>query len=78
MRNLYGLLALIMGLAGIFLMTTEYGAAGLISMCFMGGFLYRGQMPEEHKEIRTQLDISQLNDEMADTALSDWKKAQLD
>ena len=78
MRNLYGLLALVMGLVGIFLMTTEYGAAGLISMCFMGGFLYRGQMPVEHKEIKAQLDISQLNEEMADTALSDWKKAQLD
>ena len=78
MRNLYGLLSLIMGLAGIFFLTDGHGAAGILLMCFMGGFLYRGQLTEIEMVRKSKLDTSSFNDEQADAVLLDWEKAQRD
>lgn len=75
MRNIYGLMALIMGLGGMYGITHEQGGIGLLLMVAMGISIYKGQLPQ--KEVR-QLDISQLAAEQADSALADWEKARTD
>jgi len=75
MRNIYGLLALIMGLAGIYGLGNGYKIEGLLLLAAMGICIYKGQRPQ--KEVH-KLDISQLADAQADLALADWEKAQTD
>ncbi|SHK54963.1 TM2 domain-containing protein [Selenomonas ruminantium] len=75
MRNICGLLALILGIGGIYCLTNDYGAAGLLMLVGMGASIYRGQLPQ--KVVR-KLDVSQLADAQADSALEDWEKARLD
>ncbi len=75
MRNICGLLALILGIGGIYCLTSDYDAAGLLMLVGMGASIYRGQLPQ--KVVR-KLDVSQLADAQADSALEDWEKARLD
>lgn len=75
MRNICGLLALILGIGGIYCLTNDYDAAGLLMLVGMGAGLYRGQLPQ--KVVR-KLDVSQLAEAQADSALEDWEKARLD
>ena len=75
MRNVYGLLALMFGVGGIYLIVHDYDGIGLAMLVVMGISIYRGQLPQ--KTLR-KLDISQLASEQADTALADWDKARQD
>ena len=75
MRNIYGLLALIMGLGGMYGITSDQEGIGLLLMAAMGISIYKGQLPQ--KEVR-KLDISQLTEEQADSAQADWEKASED
>ena len=75
MRNICGLMALILGIGGIYCLTNDYDAAGLLMLVGMGAGLYRGQLPQQ--TVR-KLDISQLADAQAESALADWEKARLD
>ena len=75
MRNVYGLLALLAGVGGIYLIIHDYDAVGLLLLAVMGICIYRGQLPQA--EIR-KLDIGQLAAEQADKALADWEKARAD
>ena len=75
MRNLYGLMALIMGWGGMYGITHDQGEIGLLLMVVMGISIYKGQLPQ--KAVR-KLDVSQLAAAQADTALADWEKARED
>ena len=75
MRNLYGLMALIMGWGGMYGITHEQGAIGLLLMVAMGISIYKGQLPQS---VVRKLDVSQLAAAQADTALADWEKARAD
>ena len=75
MRNIYGLLALIMGLGGMYGISSDQEAIGLLLMVAMGISIYKGQLPQ--KEVR-KLDTSRLAAEQVDTALADWEKARED
>ena len=57
MRNLYGLMALIMGWGGMYGITHEQGAIGLLLMVAMGISIYKGQLPQS---VVRKLDVSQL------------------
>lgn len=76
MRNIYGLLALLLGSGGIYAILNDYSpAVCLLLMTGMGISVYKGQLPQQ--EVR-KLDLSQLAAEQADTALADWEKARED
>lgn len=75
MRNIYGLLALIMGLGGMYGIIHDQEEIGLLLLVAMGISIYKGQLPQ--KEVR-KLDVSQLGAEQADTAMADWAKARED
>lgn len=75
MRNIYGLLALIMGVGGIYALTHDAESAGLVMLVVMGIGIYKGQLPQ--REVR-KLDTSQLAAEQADSARADWEKARED
>ena len=76
MRNIYGLLALLLGSGGIYTILNDYSpAVCLLLMLGMGISVYKGQLPQQ--EMR-KLDLSQLAAEQADTALADWEKARGD
>ena len=76
MRNIYGLLALLLGSGGIYTILNDYSpAVCLLLMLGMGISVYKGQLPQQ--EVR-KLDLSQLAAEQADTALADWEKARGD
>ncbi len=75
MRNLYGLLALLLGIGGIYCLTNDYDMVSLLMLAGMGVSVYRGQLPQK---VLHKLDISQLAEAQADSALADWEKARLD
>lgn len=75
MRNIYGLLALIMGLGGGYALANEYGGIGLALLVGMGISVYKGQLPQP---VVHKLDTSQLAAEQAEVALTDWEKARED
>ena len=75
MRNLYGLMALIMGWGGMYGITHDQGAIGLLLMVAMGISIYKGQLPQS---VVRKPDFSQLTEAQADTALADWEKARTD
>ena len=66
MRNLYGLMALIMGWGGMYGITHEQGAIGLLLMVAMGISIYKGQLPQS---VVRKLDVSQLAAAQADGLL---------
>ena len=55
MRNLYGLMALIMGWGGMYGITHEQGAIGLLLMVAMGISIYKGQLGSWLRHRRTPL-----------------------
>ncbi|MCR5757349.1 MAG: 5-bromo-4-chloroindolyl phosphate hydrolysis family protein [Selenomonas sp.] len=75
MRNLYGLLALVTGVAGIYGLVNGYRLESVLLLAVMGIGIYKGQRPQkaDHK-----LDTSQLAKAQADLALADWEKARED
>lgn len=75
MRNLYGLLALLLGIGGIYCLTNDYDMVSLLMLAGMGVSVYRGQLPQK---VLHKLDISQLAEAQADSALADWEKARID